>query len=122
MDILGIVDDLGYTVKLLRGIWSGYAALQHQCGDEWLNCETKDGIYIVEDDPYYVCTQWRNGSHTPLPIILGWPASFHTRSVQDKVARQLEWIAFRVDAPFLRDFRDAFIECAYYEYENARDE
>ena len=115
---IGRKADLQYTIKLLRSVLSGFAGLQYSTWDEyeeekvWHDCEVVPGTrarYVVEDNPYYVCACWGNRSHTPLPIILG-----DGEGIQGLAAQVLTEISFRLNWPILRDWRQAFIECAFY--------
>jgi hypothetical protein len=102
------IQDVTYTTKLLGGIWSGFDDLAIKDGDGWLYA------YPAKErtgDAYYVCVQWNDGSHTPLPVVLG----DSTLPIQAAAIRVLEWLAFTGRC---KAFENAFISCAYYELYN----
>ena len=117
---VGGKQDIEYTLKLLRDVFAGFINLQYSSWDGyegenvWYDCEVIPGTrarYVAEVDPLYVYEAWGDGSRTPLPIVLEKGAG-----IQGWVARVLTKIAFRLDLPVLRDWRNAAVECAFYDY------
>ena len=125
--------DLKYSLKLLRGVASGYDGLQYQFDGPWLyvpervgwvrdeygNYKSESQWLDFPDQPYYVCALWKDGSHTPLPIILGCQDD-GAPSVQQFVVAVLESLAFRWHRAV--SFGAAFEDCARYEHSFAEEE
>ena len=78
-----MLQDLGYAVKMIQSVCSGYFFLEYKSDGEWqpiglrLEPHSIDGVhglyphFDLEDNPYYVCAVFANGRHIPLPIVLG---------------------------------------------------
>ena len=67
-----MLDDLCYAVKVFRSVVSGYDGLAWNSDQGWeLIGDDTEGRFDMVDYPYYVCAQFKNGRHIPLPLILG---------------------------------------------------
>lgn len=76
-----VLEDLKYAAKVIRSVRSGYVGLASRDteGDWYLlgyqATPTRGGGLSLEWDldeyPYYVCPEFGNGRHIPLPLVLG---------------------------------------------------
>lgn len=75
-------ENMFYALKTLRTVYeSWYLGLQQRDSDSgWVEADPEYG-----DDPYYVCAAFDNGSHIPLPLIMGDQSEF---PLQDLVLEQ----------------------------------
>lgn len=119
--------DIGYTVKLIGGIASGFDGLQYKAGDEWEYTEWEQASsrnwqgeykasikYDLPDFPHYVCVAWKNRTHTPLPIIVEIDdEDEYENPIQNAAVKFLYWLWNKM--PFCPEpFREAVQACAYY--------
>lgn len=117
-----LLSDIGYSLKLLCGIASGFDGLQARRSSGWEYigwriaveygqdgkvCSFKSEFTELRDDPYYVCVVWKNRSHTPLPIVLGADGDY---PLQNRVVRRL----WRRGSG---EFHEARLACAYYDWQ-----
>lgn len=82
--------DLGYTVKSLCSVLSGYVGLEfHGTEGEWLPVEA---CMPYMDQPYYVCARFRNRKHLPLPLVLGDKSEYPVQNVVLAALRRLGFL------------------------------
>ncbi len=123
------LQDIKYTVKLLRGIVSGFDGLQEQDTGKWdyiANTSTftrkPNGEWTGQESydtyvhSYYVCVRWNNGSHTPLPIVLD--DGDYDDTMQSALVRAMIWLHAKSLAPSA--WTSAFKACAYYQHQEAQ--
>lgn len=105
-----MLKDLEYAVKVIRSVRSGYVGLAWKAypGDEdpWERIDDQYEEYMLPD-PVWVCAEFRNGRHIPLPLITGTSdcgplQSFALRLMFDRTA-------------ILHSAYCALYECAMYE-------
>jgi hypothetical protein len=103
-------EDIRYAIKAIDCVLSGYDGLVHKVNGEWEKIEGDD----LYEDPYYVCAQFINGRHIPLPLITGntddEPGPLQV-FVLGWISRHCEWRGV------LRGYYHALADCAWYEME-----
>lgn len=78
-----IKQDLHYTLKAIKSIFSGYSRLEQKgYDDEFEPIFTQDSV-----DPYYACARFNNGRHLPLPLVIGAPSEYRLQSLVLKLLR-----------------------------------
>lgn len=117
------LQNIKHAAKLVRGVLAGYDGLQTHEAEGWeyvsfssTAARNWDGSYSGSVDfallnkPFYVCVVWKNGAHTPLPVILGDDSEY---PVQKFVTGFFSWLWNKM--PFCPDaWRAATMDCARY--------
>jgi hypothetical protein len=120
-----VITDLYYTTKFVAGVLSGFDGLQIRFAGEWEYVEysqvekrdvwgniSRSFRYDAEEPPEHVCVLWKNGSHTPLDVIILADGFY---PLQNAVAALLSQL------PFVRAFYAALKAAVLYEHDH-RDE
>lgn len=120
MQRMPVIEDVRYAIKTLSTVIHRYTWLETKEDGEWIPIGFKaeptwNGLEYglkfhfdtAADDPYYVCARFTNGRHIPLPLVLGDYAEIGP----------LQSLALRLAWRCSREFRVAFIDCAYYEHQ-----
>ena len=99
---------LYYPIKALESILSGYVGLAQKDGDEFVKAE--------DDDPFYVCAEFENGRHIPLPIILAWEDDYRPRRPSGGYLQQLLILVAAALRPmaYIRARRECQEYCEWY--------
>ena len=118
------LEDIKYTIKMMRGILSGFDDLQVKAEDGWEYVEYKQFVslswdgkrsagieYDLPDYPYYVCAAWKNHTHTPLPILIDAESEY---PIQNAMVKALHWM-WTALGKCPAGFEAAVVSCAYYE-------